>query len=99
MESRSVALARNGLTHARPSLYRILVVDNEALCEELRDLFDWLDRKGAPPCDRTARETKAFLAARGLDEQRVIPWLQSYGGYCDCEVLANVESTWGDRLD
>jgi hypothetical protein len=25
----------------------------------------------------------------------VIPWLREQGGYCDCEVLANVEERWG----
>jgi hypothetical protein len=39
-----------------------------------------------------------FLAERGLDAAAVIPWLRESGGYCDCEVLANVEDEWADRL-
>jgi hypothetical protein len=26
----------------------------------------------------------------------VIHWLRDQGGYCDCEVLANVEERWGN---
>ncbi len=66
---------------------------------ELAALFDRLDeRLGDDDCDHTLRHTAAFLAERGLDADAVLPWLRESGGYCDCEVLANVESEWGDRL-
>jgi hypothetical protein len=65
--------------------------------DDLRALFDHVDTalefRG---CDHTHRHTRAFLASRGLDEARVVPWLGEYGGYCDCEVLANVGSEWDD---
>ena len=35
-----------------------------------------------------------FLQANGLREATIIPWLGEHGGYCDCEVLANVEEEW-----
>jgi hypothetical protein len=57
----------------------------------LHDLFDWLDREDAPACDHTLRETVEFLRQRGLDVERVVSWLQEHGGFCDCEVLYNVE--------
>ena len=49
-------------------------------------------------CDHTLRHTEAFLAERGLDAAAVVPWLRDSGGYCDCEVLANVEDQWADWL-
>ncbi|MDB6058289.1 MAG: hypothetical protein JWO95_2133 [Verrucomicrobiales bacterium] len=63
---------------------------------DLRALFDFLDREGAPPCDHTLRETIEFLKQRQLDVDRIIPWLHEYGGYCDCEVIFNVDDKFGE---
>jgi hypothetical protein len=63
--------------------------------QDLRALFDHLDQVSGPECDHTLRMTTEFLQERGLDVERVLPWLREHGGYCDCEVLANVE----DRLE
>ena len=56
-------------------------------------LFDYLDEalteKG---CDHTNRLTKLFLQQKGIDNyEDIFDWLSEYGGYCDCEILANVE--------
>lgn len=67
--------------------------------QELRALFSHLDVSLEAGCDHTARITLAWLQARGLDAGRIMPWLQSLGGYCDCEILANVEERLGDILD
>lgn len=48
------------------------------------------------PC--SLRLTTAFLESKKLDVQRVVPWLREHGGYCDCEVLANVEDGFGDLI-
>lgn len=58
--------------------------------QDVRDLFDHLDQGGAE-CDHSLRETIAFLQQRGIDVERVVAWLREYGGYCDCEVIYNVE--------
>ena len=42
-------------------------------------------------CDHTRRLTQAWLKSRGHDVATVLAWLDSQGGYCDCEILANVE--------
>ncbi len=65
----------------------------------LKDLFDYLDRVLVDEgCAHNLRHTKAFLGAHGLDEGVIVPWLGEYGGYCDCEVLANVGERWdGDE--
>ena len=65
---------------------------------DLRELFDHLDRAGAPPCDHTLRDTVQFLERKKIDVQRVVPWLKEHGGHCDCEVLANVENEFGDLI-
>jgi len=59
--------------------------------EDLRGLFEYLDTEGASGCDHTAKKTLSYLRSRSLDSERIVPWLQELGGYCDCEVLANVE--------
>ena len=65
----------------------------------LKELFDFLDREGASPCDHTLRETIEFLRERDLDVGRIVPWLQEHGGYCDCEVIYNVEDIFGEIVD
>ena len=44
------------------------------------------------PCDHSLRHTTHFLSEDKVpDPKKVITWLSSHGGYCDCEVLCNVE--------
>ena len=38
--------------------------------------------------------TRAFLEEHHLPVTTIVPWLNEYGGYCDCEVAANVLSEW-----
>jgi hypothetical protein len=66
--------------------------------QNLRDLFDHLDSEGAE-CDHTLRVTTAFLQQRGLDVERIVLWLGEHGGYCDCEVLANVGDEFSEILE
>jgi hypothetical protein len=47
-------------------------------------------------CDHTRRLTQEFLERHGLPAERVLAWLDGNGGFCDCEVLANVEERWLD---
>lgn len=59
----------------------------------LEDLFDYLDENlPTKGCNDDLSMTISFLKERGVENiDNVIAWLQSKGGYCDCEVLANVE--------
>jgi Protein of unknown function (DUF2695) len=66
--------------------------------EDLRDLFNYLDRSDAPPCDHTLRNTIEFIKKRGLNEERIIPWLRENGGFCDCEVIFNVEEKFEEII-
>jgi hypothetical protein len=63
---------------------------------DLKELFDYLDRENPPPCDHTLRETIQFLEKKKISVERVVPWLREHGGYCDCEVIYNVENTFGE---
>jgi hypothetical protein len=54
-------------------------------------LFNFLDEElSKTECDDTLRLTIEFAQSHGLDENLLCSWTEKYGGYCDCEVLANV---------
>ena len=57
------------------------------------ELFDFLDiQVGKKACNHTTILTRTFLDKKGVSNvTQVIDWLADNGGFCDCEVLANVE--------
>lgn len=59
----------------------------------LKGLFDYLDEAlSIEECNNDLRLTIAYLRDCGVRNiDNAVAWLQSKGGYCDCEVLANVE--------
>jgi hypothetical protein len=60
--------------------------------DDLKAMFDMLDAElSRQGCDRTRRLTQLWLGSRGHDAESVLSWLDQHGGFCDCEVLANVE--------
>ncbi|WP_232760264.1 DUF2695 domain-containing protein [Xanthomonas sp. SHU 166] len=63
--------------------------------ETLWALFDYLNDALADGCDHSLRRTTQFLASQDVAPESVIPWLGAHGGFCDCEVLFNVEERWG----
>ncbi|WP_211826667.1 DUF2695 domain-containing protein [Kistimonas asteriae] len=64
----------------------------------LGQLFDHLDTDLENGCDHTSKITTAFLASHNLKIESILPWLQDQGGYCDCEILANVEESWESEI-
>ncbi|MBQ4831590.1 DUF2695 domain-containing protein [Alteromonas sp. MMG017] len=64
--------------------------------EVLKELLSFLNREEAPNCDHTLRETKDFLISRNLSPEKIIPWLNEHGSFCDCEVIFNVYDEVGD---
>lgn len=56
-------------------------------------LFDFLDVElGKSGCGHNTLLTKKFLDSNGVkNTTAVIDWLANNGGFCDCEILANVE--------
>lgn len=61
--------------------------------DKFKMLFDYLDTElGVVECDHTNRLTRLFLKQIGIaNSQAVLDWLADKGGYCDCEILSNVE--------
>lgn len=62
--------------------------------DELRGLFEWLDRPNPVPCTHTFLETTEFLKSRSLPVQDTLKWLGKIGAGCDCEVIFNVTDEW-----
>jgi len=62
-------------------------------CSSFEKLFDFLDTYlEESGCDDTHTLTVKFLEKNKIqDIQTVLQWLAENGGYCDCEILANVE--------
>lgn len=65
--------------------------------ETLWALFDYLDESLTDGCDHSLRLTEQFLISRKIQPELIVPWLGKYGGFCDCEVLFNVEDRWGKQ--
>lgn len=57
---------------------------------QLKSLLDYLDAN-LRSCDHTTKLTDIFLHVEKLDSDRILPWLAENGGYCDCEVLSNLD--------
>lgn len=57
---------------------------------QLKSLLDYLD-VNLKSCDHTTKLTDIFLHVEQLDRDHVLPWLAEHGGYCDCEVLSNLD--------
>ncbi|MDR2224112.1 MAG: DUF2695 domain-containing protein [Flavobacteriaceae bacterium] len=53
------------------------------------DLDVYLEEKG---CDHTNKQTLKLLDSMEVEPvDEVIAWMREHGGYCDCEILWNVE--------
>ena len=65
-----------------------LEVDVERIKELMNHLDDHLSQNG---CDHTLNKSQAFLEANNLPIESTLNWFRENGGYCDCEVLANIE--------
>jgi hypothetical protein len=60
--------------------------------EQLEDLLDYLDEKlSGEPCDHTTRHSEHWAQSHGVEWPGLAEGLQEFGGYCDCEILMNVE--------
>ena len=63
--------------------------------EKLLAFFDYLDQQlSEHNCDDTLRFTQQFAASYNLAFEPIKQWLGDFGGYCDCEALANVEEKY-----
>ena len=76
----------------RQEFLKSLPVDPEIIVE----LFNYLDKElEAQGCEHDYSITKAFLASKQIQNEGIFEWFRENGGYCDCEILFNIE----DRFD
>lgn len=67
--------------------------------ENFKALFDYLDEQlTGNGCDHSLNHSIRFLQSLNLDNiESITGWLKENGGYCDCEVLANLEEKFDDN--
>lgn len=61
-------------------------------------LFDFLDAQVEENgCSHNSDMATSFLNQNNIPVEPVLNWLKEHGGYCDCEILGNVQDTfeWG----
>jgi hypothetical protein len=61
----------------------------ERFCEEL---YARLDRSLPGGCGGDHHHSRALFEEYGFDPETTLCYFEHFGGYCDCEVLFNVES-------
>ncbi|UOQ98092.1 DUF2695 domain-containing protein [Hymenobacter sp. 5317J-9] len=67
--------------------------------ETLQSFFDHLDQQlSEHGCDDTLRFAQEYAASHNLAFEPIKQWLGDFGGYCDCEALANVEQEYEGLL-
>ena len=67
--------------------------------DQLKEFLSFLNRPEASSCDHTLKEAAQWLEDNKLDQNKVIPWLNDNGGFCDCEVISNVYDAVGDIVE
>ncbi|WP_314296993.1 DUF2695 domain-containing protein [Capnocytophaga gingivalis] len=89
-EKKKCKEARKALAQKKLNDFRASLPMEEKYFSEL---FHYLEKTlQKTVCDHSLRGTTHFLAGKKVsDPEKVITWLASHGGYCDCEVLYNVE--------
>ena len=65
--------------------------------EIILEMFDFLHENDAlKKCNHNFDITKSFLTKKNIILEKTYNWLEKYGGYCDCEILYNVEEKFYD---
>jgi len=100
MSDKAEKARRKEILHAQREEARRKV--REALpadAQTLKALFNHVDSAlESTECDNTLRHSLDFIQSHGLRDDVFISWLEDNGGYCDCEVLANVEQVVEDAV-
>jgi len=61
------------------------------------DLFDFVnDKLEEEGCDHHLTFTLEFLKTRKIETEKVLDFVRDNGGYCDCEIIYNVEPMFED---
>ena len=64
--------------------------------QQFQDLFDFLDNELEEGCNHNFQITEKYLNSKNLPISKILNWLKENGGYCDCELLFNVEEKFKD---
>jgi hypothetical protein len=66
--------------------------------EKFTQLFDFLDEKLSEyDCDDSLKLTEEFMQENKIENLgKIESWLKENGGFCDCEVLNNVEEMFDE---
>ena len=59
---------------------------------QLADLLNYVDEQLVEkPCDHTTRHTDRWAESHGVNSAELARGLWELGGYCDCEIVVNVQ--------
>ena len=82
-------LKQNYLASERSEARKHMILDQAALT----DLVEHVDAEvEAQGCDHSLRATLAWASQHKCDPDALAASLAHFGGYCDCEVAANVDA-------
>ncbi|MCV7195916.1 DUF2695 domain-containing protein [Mycobacterium angelicum] len=60
--------------------------------EQLEDLLDYVEEQfDEQPCDHSTRHAERWAESHHIQWAELAQELQEFGGYCDCEIVMNVE--------
>ena len=60
--------------------------------ELIIELFDYLDNElEKQNCNDDYKIAKSFFQIKGMNNEKIYEWFKKNGGYCDCEILYNIE--------
>lgn len=48
-------------------------------------------------CDHSRRFREKWLVVNRMSKEPTLSWLESNGGFCDCEVVSNVMQHWEEN--
>lgn len=61
--------------------------------DQLDELLDYVEAEvESAGCDHSLRATRAWAAANEIEPEVLAESLGHFGGFCDCEVLLNVDA-------
>jgi hypothetical protein len=100
MPDQSEKARRKAILHSQQEDKRRTVRDTlPAPAPMMKALFDYIDgHLSSSECDDTLRYAREFIHAQSLPEAPVLAWLESAGGYCDCEAISNAEGLLEDAV-
>ena len=60
------------------------------LCDYLSRFITFGTDDESNGCDHTLLHTREWIAARNLDQETCLGWLQQRGGWCDCMIVSEI---------